>query len=393
MKAESKTGWPCHHTDSAQSEMTHWIYIDLIVLAFVILVTGTMIPQILRMAFRKNLFDTPDQRKIHKTDIPRLGGLAFVPSILLGMLLLYAIGSVADDGRMLNALTTNRMPLCCTALGAVILYATGIVDDLVGVRYSAKFLIQSIAAALVIIGGLTIDNLDGFCWMYELPFVVSVLLTGLFIVFVINAINLIDGVDGLASGLGGVACAFYALVFLNNGLYVYSALAAATLGTMIPFFGFNVFGNSRRHTKIFMGDTGALVLGLILSVLSIKCFSIKLDPDAANPAVIAIAPLLIPGFDVVRVYMHRLRAGRNPFLPDKTHIHHKLLALGLGQKRVMLIIVSVSIALVLLNYLLSPIVGINVLFLMDLTLWIVMNTLLTSAIRQRERRSGTKLYV
>lgn len=379
--------------DSAQRDMTHWIYIDLIVLAFVILVTGIMIPQILRLAFRNNLFDTPDQRKIHKTDIPRLGGIAFVPSILLGMVLLYAIGMVTDDGRMLIVLSDNMLSLCCIGLAAVILYATGIVDDLAGVRYSAKFLIQSIAAALVILGGLTIDNLGGFCWVHELPLVVSVLLTGLFIVFVINAINLIDGVDGLASGLGIVACTFYSLVFLNNGLYVYSALAVATLGTLIPFFGFNVFGNSHRHTKIFMGDTGALVLGLVLSVLSIKCFSIKQDPAMATPAVMAIAPLLIPGFDVVRVYMHRIRAGRNPFLPDKTHIHHKLLALGLGQKRVMLTIVAASIVLILFNYLLSPAIGINPLFLIDLVLWIVMNTLLTYAIRHRERRSGTKLYV
>lgn len=373
--------------------MTHWIYLDLMVLLFVMAVTGILIPQILRMAFRKSLFDKPDQRKIHKTDIPRLGGIAFVPSILLGMMLFFMTGIVSDDGRTMLMLRDNVVSLCCVGCAALLLYSTGIVDDLVGVRYSAKFLIQSIAAALVVLGGLRIDNLYGFCGVYELPFVVSVLLTGLFIVFVINAINLIDGVDGLASGLGCVACAFYALVFLTQGLYVYSAVAVAMLGTLIPFFGFNVFGNSRRHTKIFMGDTGALVVGLILSVLSVVCFGIEPDSSTPSPAVIAIAPLLIPGFDVVRVYMHRIRAGRNPFLPDKTHIHHKLLALGLGQKQVMLAIVASSIVLILINYLLLPTVGINILFIGDLVLWIVMNTWLTHAIRNRERRSGTRLYV
>ena len=363
------------------------------VLLFVMAVTGIMIPQILRMAFRYHLFDTPNQRKIHKTDIPRLGGIAFVPSILLGMLLFFIIGIVSDDGITITKLADNAMPLCCIGCALLLLYATGIVDDLVEVRYGAKFVVQGISAALVILGGLRIENLFGFCGIHELPVVVSVLLTALFIVFVINAINLIDGVDGLASGLAGVASAFYALVFLSHGLYVTSTFAVATLGTLIPFFVFNVFGNSRRHTKIFMGDTGALVLGLILGVLSIVCFGIEPEPSGPNPGVIAITPLLIPGFDVVRVYMHRLRGGRNPFLPDKTHIHHKLLALGLSQRMVMLIIVASSIILILLNYFLSPAVNINILFIGDLVLWIVMNTWLTRAIRNRERRCGKRLYI
>lgn len=372
--------------------MTHWIYLDLIILLFVIVVTGIMIPQILRVAFRNKLFDRPDQRKIHKTDIPRLGGIAFLPAILIDMVLFFAIANImgyAGENVTLNALAPQ---LCYVGLAALILYATGIVDDLSGVRYSAKFLLQGISAAIVIAGGVRIESLYGFCGIHELPLVVSILLTGFFIVFIINALNLIDGVDGLASGLGGVACIFYAVLFLNHGMYVYSALATATLGTLLVFFVYNVFGKSKSHTKLFMGDTGSLVIGLILSVLCIECFGIGTDPRRANPAVWAVVPLLIPGFDVVRVYLRRIKSGRNPFLPDKTHIHHKLLAVGLSQKHVMLAIVTSSIILILFNYFLSPVVGINLMFVCDVAIWIGMNQILKRAIRLRERRCGTKLY-
>ena len=198
--------------------------------------------------------------------------------------------------------------------------------------------------------------------------------------------------DGLASGLSGVACGFYALEFLQWGMYAYSALAAATLGTLLPFFFFNVFGNARRHRKIFMGDTGALVIGLMLAVMAMVACGRGRDASGASPAVMAFAPLLVPGFDVVRVYVHRIRAGRNPFLPDKTHIHHKLLALGMTQRQAMVLIVASSTLLTAVNCLLTPAVDVTLLFLGDLAAWTAANVLLTRAIRRRERRLGTRLF-
>ena len=115
-----------------------------------------------------------------------------------------------------------------------------------------------------------------------MPYLVSIGVTALFIVFVINAVNLIDGIDGLASGLSAVACIFYAIVCLRNGLYTYSALAAATLGTLLPFFFFNVFGDALKHRKIFMGDTGALTVGLFLSVMCISICHIGMPAGQAN---------------------------------------------------------------------------------------------------------------
>lgn len=209
-------------------------------------------------------------------------------------------------------------------------------------------------------------------------------------VFIINAINLIDGIDGLASGFSAIACGFY--VFLDSGLYLFSTLSVAMLGALLPFFCFNVFGNAQKHKKIFMGDTGALTIGLLLSVMSIEACSMQKFEGLANPAVIAFAPLLIPGLDVVRVYLHRIKAGRNPFLPDKTHIHHKLLALGMSPRRAMMIIIGCSALLITANYFLSAYINITILFLVDLAIWICFNMALTRNIIARERLVGIKIY-
>lgn len=356
-----------------------------------VLLTGIIIPQILLIAFRKNLFDEPDPRKIHKTEVPRLGGIAFFPAIILAEFLLYGFGSMWPDPAVKALLLVNVRPICFIGAGAILLYLTGMADDLVGVRYKAKFIMQTISAVLVITGGLQFNNFHGFLGIGEMPDIVSILLTILLMVFIINSINLIDGIDGLASGLSAIACAFYSFVFYQAGLYVFSAFAVATFGALVPFYIYNVFGDPEKHRKIFMGDTGALTIGLFLSVMSIRICRIETF-TGANPAVIAFAPLLIPCFDVVRVYLHRIKAHRNPFLPDKTHIHHKLLAIGMGQRVAMMTIICSSALLTGFNYWLSAYVNITLLFACDMAIWLTANTLLTRAIRAREKSTSRILY-
>ena len=372
--------------------MIQWLYIDLLVLALVMGLTGIIIPQILLIAFRKNLFDVPDPRKIHKSEIPRLGGIAFFPSILLAFFLLYGFGLLAQDKNLVPCLYRSLQPICFMSAGAVLMYLTGMADDLVGVKYRAKFIVQIFCAVFIIIGGIELNDLHGFLGVSQLPEAIAIPLTILLIVFIINAINLIDGIDGLASGLSAIACAFYAFVFIKSGLYLFSALAVAALGTLIPFFAYNVFGNPQKHKKIFMGDTGALTIGLFLSVMCIRICQIESIPGQYNTAVIAFAPLLIPCFDVVRVYLHRIKAHRNPFLPDKTHIHHKLLALGMRQRFAMMTIIGSSVLLIMTNYILAKYMGITLLFFCDLALWIGVNTILTHAIHARERKLSKCLY-
>lgn len=227
--------------------MIQWLLIDLSVFVSVMVLTGFIIPQILLIAFRKNLFDTPDPRKIHKTEIPRLGGIAFFPSIMLVFFLLYGFGIMSDDRLLVPYLYRNIQPICFISAGAILLYLTGMADDLVGVRYRAKFIVQTVSSVLVITGGMKINDIHGFLGITHLPGLVAIPLTILLIVFIINAINLIDGIDGLASGLSAITCAFFTFVFIKAGLYLFSALAVATLGTLIPFFLYNVIHGRHRR--------------------------------------------------------------------------------------------------------------------------------------------------
>jgi len=370
--------------------VTTWIYIDIIAFFTVVVLAGFIIPQILLIAFRKNLFDEVDPRKIHKGTVPRLGGIAFFPAILFAMLIVLGFCMLEADTEIVSGFISNLASLSFMTSAIIILYLIGMADDLIGIKYRAKFVAQIFAASLIIIGGVLLDDLHGFLWVYAMPTAVSVALTILLTVFITNAINLIDGIDGLASGLSAIACAFYGYVCYNAGLYIYSVLAFATLGALVPFFYYNVFGNAAKHSKIFMGDTGSLTIGLILSVLAIKICSLHGNDEMghANLGVIAFAPLLIPCCDVVRVYLHRIKQHKSPFLPDKNHIHHKLLALGMTQRAAMPTIVLSSVVLTALNYWLSAHINITLLFFLDLTLWLIANSILSRTIRCRQLRTG-----
>lgn len=175
------------------------------------------------------------------------------------------------------------------------------------------------------IAELWINDLYGLLGIYAIPNWIGIPFTILTIVFITNAINLIDGIDGLASGLSSVALLVFGLLFIEKGLWMYSMLAFSTLGVLVPFFYYNVFGNAERARKIFMGDTGSLTLGYILSFLAIKYSqnNPEVISNTKGTFLIAFSTLIIPAFDVIRVVMVRLRNGKSPFEPDKNHIHHK----------------------------------------------------------------------
>lgn len=265
----------------------------------------------------------------------------------------------------------------------------GMADDLIGVRYRAKFVVQILCALMLVAGGIFIQDLHGLLWINELPIWIGIPLTILIVVIIINAMNLIDGIDGLASSLSGIAALFYGFVFFKYGYYFYAMLSYATFGVLLPFFWYNVFGNAEKQKKIFMGDTGSLTIGIILSFLSIKllsCVPVASDHATPNPLVLAFVPLAVPCLDVIRVYFHRIRHKSNPFLPDKNHIHHKLLALGMSQWAAMLTIVSFSVFLILSNLAASLYLNINVIILLDIALWTALNLWLTNRIQSRHQR-------
>ena len=369
-----------HATDSLSA---FWIINSLFVFVLSVFCAGVLIPQILLISFRKRLFDVPDERKIHQGVVPRLGGIAFKPVVFFSVALALGLSMLLGYGPFLSNIGCERRPLAFGFCTIMMLYLVGMADDLIGIRYRAKFGIQIICGVLVIAGGLWVNDLHGLLFIHALPEWIGYPITVFAVVFIINAINLIDGIDGLASGLCGVAMLFYGLVFFIIGAYIYALLAFATLGVLVPFFYYNVFGDPAKKNKIFMGDTGSLTIGMMICILSLKL----LDGFPANPAVqqpnaffLAYSPLIIPCFDVVRVYLHRVRNGKNPFLPDKNHIHHKLLAIGMQQRTAMVTIVTVSVCFTLCNILLSRYVDATVLLVSDILIWTLANLWLTRKI-------------
>lgn len=368
------------------SATVFWTANAITVFAVCAFFTGLLIPQILLISFRKQLFDCPNERKIHQGVVPRLGGIAFEPVMLFSIALMCGLCQLFGYNYMMEEIVTESRPLAFSVCCIIILYLVGVADDLIGVRYKAKFIIQITCGLMMIAGGIWISNLHGLFGINELPIWLGYPLTVFVIVFIINSINLIDGIDGLASGLCGAAMLFYGVIFLFLHEYTYAVLSFATLGVLVPFFYYNVFGDVNKQKKIFMGDAGSLTIGMMLCVLSLKLLqnpSVGTLAGSPNMFILAYSPLFIPCLDVVRVYLHRVRNGKNPFMPDKNHIHHKLLAVGMRQRVAMVTIIAVSVLFSLCNILLSRYIEVTILLLADLFAWTLLNIWLTKKMRAK----------
>lgn len=367
--------------------MNFWI-INL-VLAFLIsaIFAGILIPQILLISFRKKLYDSVDERKIHQGVVPRLGGIAFKPVIFFTVSLLLGINFLMGYTEFVDNFNYNIAELSFGLCSIVVLYLVGVADDLIGVRYRAKFIAQILCGILIVLSGLGFTSLGGVCMIEAIPSWLSSAITIFMAVFIINSINLIDGIDGLASGLSAVALLYYGIDFYILGEYVYAIVALSTLGTVVPFFIYNVFGDAEKGQKIFMGDTGALTIGMLLCMFSLKICQLAPNNSAFHPEmVVAFAPLIVPCFDVVRVFIGRVRRGYHPFEPDKTHIHHKLLDLGVSHRVAMISILLFSGAITAGNVFLADSVNINILLLADIAIWIGINCWLFKRIKNRNAR-------
>ncbi len=358
--------------------MSFWEINIFFVFVLCVFFAGIVIPQILRIAVRKNLFDIPNERKIHSCAVPRLGGIAFEPAILCSISFVIGVNLCLGDTKISSLISDELQILIFGYCAIKILYLVGIADDLIGVRCKSKFIAQILSALMLVVGGLYIDNFYGIISITAVPVWIAYPLTILLVVFIVNAINLIDGIDGLASGLCGVVFLFYGILFFVLHEYIYSMLSFAALGGLIPFFYYNVFGDVKRSKKIFMGDTGSLTIGIIICLLGLRLVQILSSSTEIpyNPIAVAFSPLIIPCFDLISVCIYRIKKGKNPFLPDKNHIHHRLLSFGMSQRIILLVIISVSVISALYNTLLSVYFDINCLILGNVVLWLVLYILI-----------------
>lgn len=350
-----------------------------------------IIPRILVISHKKRLYDVPDARKVHTMPVPRLGGLSFFPVILMSMFLVIGFRLYFWDVNV-SGLSFNMLyEYLFLFVGMTLLYLVGVCDDLVGVGYRYKFAVQITAAFLLVLSGNWFDSFGGLFGIYSVPVWVGVPFTVFIVVYITNAINLIDGIDGLASGLCCIALSVLSVIFFLRGQYVYALLAICTLGILMPFWCYNVFGNANRGHKLFMGDAGSLTLGYVISFLIIHMsVTNEVSPTLSNPyMVIAFSTVLVPLLDVIRVVLHRLREHKNPFLPDKNHFHHKLLRTGMRVRMVMVCIIAISAFFILLNSSLAWRVDITYLFFLNLFCWSILHVGLNGLIRRnRERKES-----
>ena len=353
-----------------------------------------IIPRILVISHKKRLYDVPDARKVHTMLVPRLGGLSFFPVILMSMFLVIGFRLYFWDMDT-SSLSFNMLyEYLFLFVGMTLLYLVGVCDDLVGVGYRYKFAVQIAAAFLLVLSGNWFDSFGGLFGIYSVPVWVGVPFTVFIVVYITNAINLIDGIDGLASGLCCIALSVLSVIFFLRGQYVYALLAICTLGILMPFWCYNVFGNANRGHKLFMGDAGSLTLGYVISFLIIHMsVTNEVSPTLSNPyMVIAFSTVLVPLLDVIRVVLHRLREHKNPFLPDKNHFHHKLLRTGMRVRVVMVCIIAISAFFILLNSSLAWRVDITYLFFLNLFCWSILHVGLNGLIkRNRERKESEQL--
>lgn len=339
------------------------------------------IPQIIRFCKEKGLYDKPDGRKIHHNAIPRLGGISFLPSMLLASLIVIVVYNQNYAGHQVTLSSWSITFFFCLLL----IYGVGIIDDLVGLGAKTKFSVQTIAAILLPMSGLYINNLYGFLGLYEIPFSVGAPLTVFIIIFACNAINLIDGIDGLSAGLSLLALTGFLICFFREGLHTYCMLIAGLMGVLVSFLYFNLWGDAKKGRKIFMGDSGSLTLGFILGFLFVK-FTMD-NPNVRqfrlDSMILAYTLLIVPTFDVVRVSLVRLYHRKPIFKADKNHIHHKLMRAGLSQHQTLLCILGLAVSLVIVNILLINTAYFSVIVIINIVLWILFNMIVNHRIKQQ----------
>jgi UDP-N-acetylmuramyl pentapeptide phosphotransferase/UDP-N-acetylglucosamine-1-phosphate transferase len=300
------------------------------------------IPPIIRIANAKHLFEPFEERKIHTNVVPPMGGVAIFIGFTLSSI-------IATDGISFDALKY-------IVASVIIMFFIGLKDDLMKISPRNKLMVQVFAAVILItLGNVRFTNIHGILGENEIGYITSLLLSVFAMVTIINAFNLIDGIDGLASGLAILASASFGIWFYLTGNTQFAILSFALVGSLSGFFIYNVFG---KENKLFMGDTGSLIIGLVISALVVKFNEFNIDktiPYAviAAPSV-SFAIIVVPLVDTLRVMTIRISSKKSPFSPDTKHIHHRLLELIPNHLKVTMIIIAVNAVMisiaVLLNY-------------------------------------------
>lgn len=316
------------------SDELGWLLAALVAFGVSLLMT----PVIVRVAHLKQLTAQPDDRSSHVSATPTLGGVALFGAIVIAMC---TWGGEAEKG--LNFLIAAM----------TILFFTGLKDDILIIAPNKKLLLQLVAFSFVVFGAdVRIPGLFGIFGIQELNYWVSALFTLFVLIALTNAYNLIDGIDGLAAVTGIIISLSFAYFFVQYEAHTLAMIAFVCAGALLGFLPYNF----SEKSKIFMGDTGALLIGFILSLLAIRFVQIShpgIDmtrPETFNAPVIAIGIMILPLMDTLHVFLFRILNGKSPFKADRNHIHHRLLDLNLKHWQATMVLSAYNLVLILITF-------------------------------------------
>ncbi len=294
--------------------------LGLVVLTSFFIVLFTT-PVFIKIAFIKRLFDEPgDKRKLHDKIVPSMGGVMIFAAIIFSFTLWFPANQVKDFKYLIP----------CT----IVLFFVGVKDDIIGTAPVKKLIAHLIVAfIMVLMADIRLTSLHGLFGIREIPFTSSILLSVFTYIVIVNAFNLIDGVDGLAGGIGFLTSISFGFWFYLVGDHVYAVLAFALAGAVLGFLRYNF-----HPARIFMGDSGSLLIGFLIAVLAIEMveYDKTVMPSevlSVSKPILAMSILVVPLLDTARIFIYRAAKGVSPFQADNNHIHHKLLALNLGQRK------------------------------------------------------------
>lgn len=347
-----------------------------IIAAFII--TFILLPIIIRVSRSVDLLDMPDRRKIHHVSTPALGGIAIFMGFMFSVAMAVSFSELSSLKFFLFGLT--------------IIFIMGIRDDISSLLAKHKLLTQVFAAFLVVyFTDMRLTGLYGIFGIGELPMWLSVSLSIFVLVGLTNSFNLIDGIDGLAGSVGVLIMTFFGWVFLASGHEAYAILSLSVVGSLAAFLFFNWY-----PSRIFMGDTGSMVLGFVISALAIKFINIAPGVslglvEISSSVAICVAALILPVFDTLRVFTIRFVNGKNPLDPDRNHLHHGLLKIGLNHAQASISLVSFNLLILLLALMLNETLGNGMLSLLILMTALLPSLLLDYHLHKRHLAKTAKV--
>lgn len=313
-------------------------------------------PSLIKVARLKHLVDEPsEERKLHQRSIPTIGGIIIFAAIIFSYALWFPQGAVIGNGetdyRELYRMMGGAYKDFKFILAAmVLLFFIGVKDDIIGFSPVKKLFGHMIVGyILVVMGGFRIASMHGILGVYELPTEISIAFSFFVYVVLVNAFNLIDGVDGLAGGIGLISATVFGFWLFSAGNVALALLAFVLAGALVGFLVFNL-----HPARIFMGDSGSLMIGAIVSVLAIRV----IDHDTArlpmwlrsvSAPLFVMAVLAYPLVDTLRIFLYRASKGVSPFAADRNHIHHRLIDHGLGHRGTTFALYAYSLLIIALS--------------------------------------------